>query len=182
MKKKLSLRDVVFIIAAASLAVGLCVYAFAAGGTKDDPLVTLGYIEGPYKQSLRQSVMDDIDEEFFADLKDQIGREIRANVSDLLNDFTVVELDRGDSIEAAGSMELVLRTGQATAFVKLQENINAKVGLSDLTTGKEVVDGESLSPNHYVIISRGDGRGVSVTSEKCWFMVRGSYNIVKAGD
>jgi hypothetical protein len=49
-------------------------------------------------------------------------------------------------------------------------------GLSDITAGVDLANGEAIPKNHLLIIPRSDGRGVSV-NEYAIFMVRGSYTV-----
>jgi len=184
MKRKISLKNVVFLILAAAFAIGMCIYAFAAGGTQDDPLVSKSYLDGPYKETLRQAVMDEIDDQFFVDLKIQLEQEIRENISDIVvqpDNYEVIVLEDGDRLESTGSADIILRSGKAYCFVELASNRKELIGLSDLTEGSEVLDGFSIPINHQLIIPRGDGRGI-VAENTCYVMAKGEYKIVKAGE
>ena len=44
-------------------------------------------------------------------------------------------------------------------------------------TGAAQADGGELPINHLLIVPRADGRGISVSSEKAYLMVRGDYEI-----
>ena len=159
MKKFLSDRKYIF--AAAVLLCLLSTYAISAlgAGTVQDPLVTLSYINGTYRDELVKSVMDSVDESFFSDLKAQIRSEMYDEViSDIKQgiadgkidlevnaegsaEYEVICLKCGESVRALGSCELILRSGSGRAFVEKQENIDAGVGLSDCTDGSEITDG-----------------------------------------
>jgi hypothetical protein len=49
-------------------------------------------------------------------------------------------------------------------------------GLSDITAGVDLANGEAIPKNHLLIIPRSDGRGV-IVNEYAIFMVRGSYTV-----
>ncbi|MGI6744473.1 MAG: hypothetical protein ACOX4O_12570 [Eubacteriales bacterium] len=92
--------------------------------------------------------------------------------------YEVIRLSKGQTITADASLELIPRSGSLNAVVTSETNRINKVGLSDLTGGKEILDGEPLETNHYILVSRADGRGVTAVSDECYLMVRGSYTIV----
>lgn len=76
------------------------------------------------------------------------------------------------------STELILRSGEAVAVSQYAASGAYAQGLSDATTSTEIYNGQALTINHLIIIPRGDGRGVKVTSEEAYFLVRGVYEIV----
>ncbi|NLZ37085.1 MAG: hypothetical protein GX897_06375 [Clostridiales bacterium] len=92
--------------------------------------------------------------------------------------YEVVRLTKGQTITADSSLELIPRSGSLNAVVTSETNRVNKVGLSDLTGAKEILDGEPIENNHYILVSRADGRGVTAVSDECYLMVRGSYTIV----
>ncbi len=83
--------------------------------------------------------------------------------------YTAIRLTKGQSI--VGNCELILRSGTATA---LCPGVN---GLSDLTAGADLANGTEITPNHQLLVPRDDGRGLTVTSEEAYVMVRGPYVI-----
>ncbi|GAE87367.1 hypothetical protein [Acetivibrio straminisolvens] len=52
-------------------------------------------------------------------------------------------------------------------------------GLSDITsgTGADINTDDEVPLNHLLLVSRDDGRGLRVTSEKAWVLVKGPYTI-----
>lgn len=87
--------------------------------------------------------------------------------------FEVLELKKGKILTLGASAEIILRGGKATAIA------SANGGLSDLTagTGVDIKTGQAIPLNHLILISRDDGRGLKVTSDQAWVMVRGTYTI-----
>lgn len=73
------------------------------------------------------------------------------------------------------SIELILRSGSAVVVSPFADQ-----GLSDITGGKDLLNNNSITLNHALIIPRaGDGRGMRITSrEGAYVMIRGEYSIV----
>ena len=54
------------------------------------------------------------------------------------------------------------------------------MGIADITSGTDVTDGSAIEKNHMIVIpTGGDGRGILVTSEEAYILVRGEYYIVE---
>ena len=87
----------------------------------------------------------------------------------------VLHVYNGDIIYALGTSEIILRTGSATVIGN-----ESNEGLSDITTGENLAPGTTLSKDHFVIIPRGDGRGIKITSGESFIMYRGSFSYVPA--
>jgi hypothetical protein len=86
--------------------------------------------------------------------------------------FTVLELEAGKQLLAGAGAEIILRGGKA-------EGISGQYGgLSDVTSGSgtDIKTGDNIAPNHLLIVSREDGRGLK-TDNKSWVVVRGTYTI-----
>lgn len=92
--------------------------------------------------------------------------------------YTVVYVRRGETIYAKdGALELILRSGSAVAVSPFTTG-SARQGLSDITKGMEIYNGESATVNDLLIIPNGnDGRGLKITSSDAYVMVRGNYEI-----
>lgn len=154
-KKKLSLA-VASILCAAALICPAAVMA-AEYFAETDPLVTLSYLV-------------DI---FAPNLKEQIKSEISTDAS-AQNGYIVAELSKGQILTSSeGTVELILRPGSSAKVISdIPDN-----GLSDISEMKEVANGEEVGVNHSLIIPRNDGRGIEITSDKAFVLVRGSYKI-----
>lgn len=105
----------------------------------------------------------------------------RAEIESMLTagnvNYKVISLSRGQSLMCSGTCELILRSGEAVAVVTNSENVAGKIGLSDLTSGSELTDDSFIPRNHYIIIPRGDGRGLTVTSDVAYILARGEYTL-----
>ncbi|NCB41869.1 MAG: hypothetical protein EOM59_04540 [Clostridia bacterium] len=84
--------------------------------------------------------------------------------------FQVVEVQAGAKLIGEAGTEMILRGGKATAID------NGKDGISDLTAGKDLKTGTSVSMNHLLLIPKDDGRGILCTI-RSWVMVKGEYEI-----
>lgn len=84
--------------------------------------------------------------------------------------FQVIVVEAGQSLYGKEGTELILRGGQATAID------NGVDGLSDLTSGRDIRQGTTISHNHLLLVPRDDGRGIACV-KKSWVMVKGAYTI-----
>lgn len=179
-------------VAAALVVVGtLTVFASGDGLTYDstsDPLVSLSYInevvKADYDKQINElkTTLDSLSAANTqlsaenASLKSQL-ESLSAAVAALQtgnnsSEYEIITLTAGQKIVAGGSLELILRSGSASAY---SPNIN---GINDLTDGIEIMSGGAIPLYHSLIIPRGDGRGIVITSPEAYVMVRGEYSIV----
>ncbi|MCL2158224.1 MAG: hypothetical protein FWH48_07380 [Oscillospiraceae bacterium] len=129
--------------------------ATAAAGSADDPLVTLSYINKVLKPSLEELIS-------------------KSNASTSSSSYVVLELSKGKKLRVKeGTLELVVRPGGAAVVI----SEDSAQGIADLTTGEELLNGQSLPINHSLLIPRNDGRGIAITSAVAYVMVRGDYEI-----
>lgn len=84
----------------------------------------------------------------------------------------VVQLAPGQRLVAEGGTEIILRTGK----VKVATEPTSLGGLSDLTAGRDVVNGQDVAANHLLLVPRSDGRGV-VASTAAILLVRGPFAV-----
>ena len=157
---------------------------------ENDPLVTLSYMKDVFGPSLKQEIKDEIRAEAASDAekdpetdtKTEIETETEGtpaqgegtadDAAPVNVGYAVVELLAGQKLSSkSGTVELIVRPGSsAVAFSEIPEN-----GLSDISEMKEVLNGEEVGINHALIIPRNDGRGIVITSDKAYVLVRGDY-------
>ncbi|MBE6571180.1 MAG: hypothetical protein E7656_02895 [Ruminococcaceae bacterium] len=153
---------------------------------ENDPLVTLSYMKDVFGPSLKQEIKDEIRAEAAAEAEKEIEKETEttpeqgeAETAPDTDDtapvnvgYAVVELCAGQKLSSKnGTVELIVRPGSsAVAFSEIPEN-----GLSDISEMREVLNGEEVGINHAIIIPRNDGRGIVITSDKAYVLVRGDY-------
>lgn len=83
--------------------------------------------------------------------------------------WQVVKVDPGIRVLASDTGEIILRSGTARIIGNEHNE-----GVSDLTSGREVKDGELIEKDHHLLIPRGDGRGI-VTETVCYIIYKGLY-------
>ena len=66
--------------------------------------------------------------------------------------YSVVHIDAGQSVIGKEGTEIIVRAGVVTAID------NGANGVSDLTTGKDLMSGTEIGLNHLVLVPRDDGR------------------------
>jgi hypothetical protein len=81
-----------------------------------------------------------------------------------------VEIRAGQKVIGGEGAEIILRSGEATAIG------NADNGVSDLTGGRDLMNGVTVQTNHLLLIPRNDGRGLTALTDG-WIMVRGPYTL-----
>lgn len=89
------------------------------------------------------------------------------------NQLEIVTLKPGEQLIAKGGAELVVRAGKSAIY-----SADAS-GVSDLTDGKDLVNGEDAPSNHLLLVPR-DGRGLvakDTPKNSVTIMVRGGYTI-----
>lgn len=131
--------------AAALLAVALCLTAaLASGGTAQDPLVSLSYLEGTFSQSVDAAVDSRLDE---------ADRQARAAMEQLLDAMGAAgqseagaTLKEGDALTGGTGLTVTPLAGG----LRLETVSGAVV---DATEGREIPGGSLLSPDHLYIVA-----------------------------
>lgn len=133
---------------ALALVVGAALPAFANNG---DPLVSLSYLNKRLEQ---------------IESRLQEGSPSGGGTSNL----EVVNLESGDELIVAQGTEMIPRTGSLTAIA------GTSGGLSDITEGANLDQGNKATKDHLLIAPRSDGRGLKANT-KAIVLVRGSYSV-----
>ncbi len=160
--------------------------ALAAAGGKDDPLITLSYID----QTVIPSVVSQVEtktaarqaelEKALADQIEQYKKNLAANPGgtvspgsepgDASASFTLISLSKGQTLHLNVGCELLLRVGSATV------NAATSPALIDTSTGGTISNGSALTQNHLYMATIPD-RTLSPTAETVRLLIRGSYAI-----
>ena len=183
-RKVNSMKNKKVIVTAVSLAIVsvLAITAAAAYDSSEDPLISLSYLRDIFKKELLSEVDEKL-ENFKADFEydgntdnnDNSGEdETNAPAEVPSQTYEVVELSEGDALYAISACEIILRSGKAVCVAP-----DATQGIADLTDATEIYNGYDLTKNHLCLIPRGDGRGLTASSETVYIMVRGDYTIVE---
>jgi hypothetical protein len=84
--------------------------------------------------------------------------------------FEVIEVQEGDRLTLGQGTEVILRAGEARAFV------TPRGGIADVTAGKDIGMDEMIPRNHHLINPVADGRGFIFMSQS-WIMIKGIHTI-----
>lgn len=149
--------------------------ALAAGaGSKEDPLVTLSYLEETYTDTLMQkadATLQQRNQELEAALQKKVdGLSASAGSGSASVGYTVVTLTSGQRLEGAVGTEVMLRVGTAMCYA------TSSPGLVDTTSGATLAGGQGLEKNHLYLMTI-EGRAVEATAATVKLLVRGSYTI-----
>lgn len=149
-------------------ALTLCVSADGAYSSKDDPLVSLSYVNDVLGPEIMAQVMARVEKEYI-----KLSDISKASAGS----YTVLSVKKGQTVMASSCCEVAVLSGSTVAVVTSAANLKAGAGISDLTSGTVITNGNVLPANHYLIIPKGDGRGFTVTSDTAEILIRGEYNI-----
>ncbi|HHV30246.1 hypothetical protein [Acetivibrio mesophilus] len=147
----------------------------AEPGSDKDPLVSQSYVDSKFAalESKIKELKSGEDSKLEEMAKKLEEAEKRLEEIEKYGKFEALELNKDQVLIAGASAELILRGGKALAIG------GEGGGLSDITsgTGVDVNTDDEVPLNHLLLISRDDGRGLKVMSEKAWVLVKGPYTI-----
>lgn len=161
MKRKLK----VVAALAGVLVLTTAVYAAAAGGSAQDPLVTLSYLEQVFAPAMEGEV-DAMVADAVARLElPEQGLGTTASV------FHVVTLSKGQKLVGDVGCEAMLRVGTARCVT------SESTGLIDVTDGSVLQNGKALVKNHLYMVTI-SVRSIEATADTTKLLVRGPYTVV----
>jgi hypothetical protein len=128
--------------------------SFASAGSETDPLISLSYLE-----------------QRISEVKKYVDDKISGSNNSNSNKLEVIELKSGQKIIGREGTEFILRSGKAIA------QVSDLGGISDVTEGVDLKEGENIPRNHQLIIPRDDGRGLVIIEDSTFILVRGEYII-----
>ena len=147
-----------------TLAICICFAGIALaadGGSQENPLVTLSYLQEVFKPD----IVKIIEEKIAASGGSQNNPTGTGYVG-----FQAIELKAGLTLLGHEGTEVILRAGKAVAVAQ------GANGLTDITAGIDLPGGDSIVANHAYIIPRRDGRGLKMTTDG-FVMVKGPYDL-----
>ena len=127
-------------------------------GSENNPLVTKNYVDTQienqkqYITELRQEIED---------LKQKEGNS---------STYKTVVVPQGSTIYGEDGTEMIVRAGEGTVVT------SGTIGIQNVTTGEDIINGQIAPRNHLLIVPREDGRGLMATRQLT-VMVRGGYMI-----
>lgn len=165
-----------FAALAAAVLVVVCagaVGAYAYDGTSD-PLISLSFLQ-KFQSTEIDPQIEELNKQIAAlqakiEQLETAGGPMDPSVGSAEAGYEIVRVTEGMRLLAGGSCDIMLRSGTAVVIAPL-----ASQGISDYTTGNEILDGEEITINHMLLIPRGDGRGILITSDEAYIMIRGAY-------
>jgi hypothetical protein len=169
MKKRIAFFGTMALTLAIGFAIGQVGKADSPSspGSADDPIVTKSYVDA------KLAALGSGGSTTPAPIPPSTSGGSATPVSGI-DTFKVVELEQGEVMSGGEGTEFIVRGGKAVAVL----GSGAKGGLSDLTEGTNVGDGEEVTLNHMLLVPRNDGRAIKATSPYGTFvMVRGNYSI-----
>ena len=141
-----------------------------APGSSGDPLVSKSYVDSQINNLLL--MINNVQPTQTADLGG-IKNELLNELSGVLSPaFRPVRAEKGQYVLGGEGAEIILRSGRAIGWCA---GVN---GLVNATTGGEVFSNNEIPINNLLLVPRDDGRGVLVTSDEAWFIIKGGYQIV----
>lgn len=196
------LKIAICLLLAGALAFGaLCVYAEQTYSSKDDPLISLSYINEVLLPQIKTMIEQTLAGVEIGDVIVTVPPETTeapvttepeppvttepvpeiiypAGTVHTGSQFAIVNLQAGETVFASlNACEVIVRSGQTKVVspftVKWEEQ-----GVSDTTDGKELYNEATVPNNHTILIPRDDGRGIVAGEGGAWLMVRGDYRIV----
>ena len=160
----------VAVLLAVALVSGLTTLAVTNYGTKDDPLVTLSYLN----QTVTPGILDELEGSIDAkatELTREWEQRISAAGTPTASGFAVVTLSNGQTVTCGVGTEIMLRVGSAVSAGADSPR------LIDETTGETVTSaGATLTANHMYMVTI-QGNGVKATSNGVKILIRGDYTI-----
>ena len=178
-------KGLVRLISGGLVTLALVGVAVAAGqqGSKNDPLVTLSYLEDQAIPAILEQVDDKV-----ADKQSELEKKLSAVVDSYVTEvekalsgssgststsaggvFQIVNLKAGQTVVGTAACEFLLRTGTAVCVS------DTAPGLIDTTDGSSLAGGKNLTANHLYLATIA-GRGVKASTDVT-IMVRGGYTI-----
>lgn len=100
--------------------------------------------------------------------KSYVDAQIAAVKAESSGSYSIVHINAGQTVVGKEGTEIIVRSGVVTA---VDNGVN---GVSDLTSGKDLMSGTEIGLNHLLLVPRDDGRGVKAWTE-AYLMVRGGY-------
>lgn len=132
-------------------------------GTADDPVVTKSYVDQAIQQALGNGGSS-------SPSTPSTGGAGNSSSSD---EIKIVEVKPGKILIASAGAEFIVRAGKAVVY-----SADAN-GVADLTDGKDIPNGGTVTNNHLLSFPR-EGRGIQVQegdTHNLTVMVRGGYQI-----
>lgn len=155
------IRLLIGLIAVFALGTGaFALYAAAEGtaGTSSDPVVTKSYVDRVVSELKQQGTGD----------PSQGGNGGQSSSGG--SGMQIIELKQGQTLIGYQNTQIIVRSGIVHAAIP-GEN-----GISDLTEGADLREGDPAQKDHLLLVPRSDGRGIKADTD-AFVMVQGDYAV-----
>lgn len=169
MKKTLTVASIL-------LALTLCLgAALAAGGDANDPLISLSYLQGLFRQEVDGAVnlsLDAADETVRNDTQKLLDDLVDSAIAAAGQNFAPVAqettLNQRDSLSGATGLSVTAHAGEIV--------VNISVGtVIDITAGQEIPSGTILTTNHRYIVAENSAADFTAVSTTAILSYQGNY-------
>jgi len=154
----------------------VCVGAFAANpGSSSDPLISLSYFEDKI-ENLKSTLLKDLTETFtekFTELEKSVNKTLKdlsKNGVSSPAEFKLITLKEGEILTCEAGTEIIVRSGKSVVVT----SEDSSGGISDITAGRDLPNGELITNNHLLIVPKADGRGIKANITGA-VMIKGNY-------
>ena len=168
MKRKNKSLVAITVLLAVLLVASIGALAATNYGTKDDPLVTLSYLD----TTVTGSILDKLDNSIA-----EAEKELTASFDEKIasgggtETFSLVTLSNGQAVTCGVGTEIMLRIGTAASYG------NDSPRLINTTTGTSVTAANTaLSANNMYMVTI-QGNGIQATSDTVKVLIKGDYTI-----
>jgi hypothetical protein len=178
MKLKKKILITLGVLIAVAFISGVSILAATTFGTTNDPLVTLSYLTQKLKPQIMAEVSADITAAQ-ASLQPSLDTQVnsfKADIDSKLSGsgvesagFTLVTLNKNQTVTCTVGAELLLRVGTATAT-------GSSPALVDSTSGTTLSSGSALTANHMYMVTI-QGNGFKATASTVKVLIRGTYTV-----
>ena len=169
MKKTLTLASIF-------LSLALCfVVAVAAGGDAGDPLISLSFLEGLFKQETESTVdfiLDSADEEILKKTQEMLEKmtdeAMAAAGENLAAQAQQTTLNQHDALSGSSGLYVTAHAGMISVNIAFGAVI-------DVTSGREIPSGSYLSANHSYIVAENSSADFIAVSPTAVLSYQGHY-------
>lgn len=161
-------KGIIIISSAALVLTVSSVIKAAEPGSSSDPLITLSYFTEKIDE-LKEDLESQIEKLNKSD-NDSKNNDEETTTTPAASSFQIVNLKAEHSLICGEGTEIIVRSGESKVIA------SSSGGLSDVTEGRDLQNGEIIKNNHHLIVPRNDGRGITATVGGA-IMVKGDYEI-----
>lgn len=172
MKKSLTVASIILMLV-------LCLgAALAAGGDAGDPLISLSYLNGLFREETDRAVdlvLDTADEtmrDTAEDLLNEMSEEaIAAAGENFTETLQQITLNEHDTLSGASGLSVTAHAGQIIANITLGTVVDA-------TDGREISSGTILAVNHLYIVAENSAADFIALSPTAILSYQGNYSYI----